>query len=249
LPTSSARTSLERLLWTRSGERRLPATRALDAALVRLRRGQLFDLCEFDPRGPLYLLPTRELVRALAERIRGLGARRVLEVAAGDGFLSRSLRRFGVEAVASDSGAWADPRARMSPRERRELRGVAVPGVRPGAGVLRLDALSAIRRTRPDLVLASWLPPGSLLDRLIRAPVRYVLEIGAKGGVTPSAWSWRFAHEFCEELEEQARCRLDERPHRELHSRVTLYFGARHPGHAREQVRRGDWLWQFRPRG
>ena len=130
----------------------------------------------------------------------------------------------------------------MTPGERREFRGVNVPGVRLGESVLRLDALEAIRRTRPDLVLASWLPPGRLLERLIRAPVRYILEIGAKGGVTPGAWNWRFAHEFCEDVERSARCRLDERPRRELHSRVTLYYGARHPEHACERVRRGDWL-------
>jgi hypothetical protein len=247
---SEARRAVARLLWTRRGARRVPSTAALDAALGRLPRGELFDLCELDPRGPLYLLPTRELVRALAARVRELRPRRVLEVAAGDGFLSRLLRHATpeIEVIASDSGAWSDPRARMSPRERRQLAGVQVPAVRPAPEVLRLDALAAIRKTRPDLVLACWLPPGDLLARLIRAPVRHVLEIGAKGGVTPGAWNWRYAHEFCEELERDARCRLDERPRRELHTRVTLYYGARHPDHARERVRPGDWLWQFRPR-
>jgi hypothetical protein len=245
-----AREDTTRLLWTPSGARRIPPTRALDAALGRLAKGELFRICEFDPRGPLYLLPTREMVRALAARIRACGVRRVLEVAAGDGFLSAALRPAlpGMRIVASDSGVWADPRARMTARERREFRGASVPGVRLDASVVRLDALAAIRRTRPELVLACWLPPGRLLERLIRAPVLYVLEIGAKGGVTPGAWSWRFAHEFCEEVEGNARCRLDERPRRELHSRVTLYYGARHPEHARERVRPGDWLWQFRPR-
>ena len=238
------------LLWSPSGARRLPATRALDAALGRLRKGELFQICELDPRGPLYLLPTRELIRALVARIRALGARRVLEVAAGDGFLSAALRQAapGLQIVASDSGAWTDASARMTARERREFRGVDVPGVRLGASVLRLDALAAIRRSQPDLVLTSWLPQGALLDRMVRAPVRYVLEIGAKDGVTPGAWSWRFAHEFCEEIERYARCRLDERPAQGLHSRVTLYFGAAHPTYACERVRPGDWLWQYRPR-
>ena len=249
MPRSKARDELARLLWTRSGGRRLPSTRALDAALARLPRGELYGLCELDPRGPLYLLPTREFVRRLAGSIRALGSRRILEVAAGDGFLAGALQRAApdLEVIASDSGAWDNPRARMNAREQRHLRGVDVPGVRLGRSVLRLDAFEAIRRTRPDLVLAAWLPPGALLDRLIRAPVRHVLEIGAKDGVTPSAWSWRFAHELRDELERQARCRLDERPGRELHSRVTLYYGARHPWHARERVRPGDWLWQFRP--
>ena len=140
--------AVSRLLWSPSGARRLPATRALDAALGRLRKGELFQICELDPRGPLYLLPTRELIRALAARIRALGAERVLEVAAGDGFLSAALRQ-------------------------------------------------------------------------------------AASGL---------------EIERSARCRLDERPRRTLHSRVTLYYGARHPDHDCEQVRPGDWLWQFRPR-
>jgi len=78
--------------------------------------------------------------------------------------------------------------------------------------------------------------------------VKYVLEIGAAGGVTSSAWSWRYAHEFCDgPLETLARCRLDTRPARELHSRATLYFGALHPEHALERVRPGDWLWQYCP--
>jgi len=245
----AARDRVERLLWTRSGERRLPATRSLDRAVELLPRGALFELCELDPRGPVWFLPTRELVRALAKRLAALRAARVLEVAAGDGFLSSALHREAprLRVVATDSGAWADPRARMSARERRQLAGVAVPGVRPGPAVLKLDAIAAVRRFRPDVVLACWLPPGTLLQRLIRSPVRYVLEIGARGGVTPGAWNWRFAHEFCEDLERHARCRLDERPRRALHSTVTLYYGARHPEHATERVRPGDWLWQFRP--
>ena len=92
---------------------------------------------------------------------------------------------------------------------------------------------------------------GALLDRLIRAETRHVLEIGAAGDVTAAgAWSWRFAHDTREgPLERTARCRLDARPARRLHSRVTLYFGRTHPEHHCERVRPGDWLWQFRPRG
>ena len=102
---------------------------------------------------------------------------------------------------------------------------------------------------RPDLVVACWLPPGPLLDQIIRSPVKHVLEIGAAGGVTSSQWSWRFNHEFLDgPLEKLARCRLDERPKRVLHTRATLYYGATHPDHSVERVRPGDWLWQFRPR-
>lgn len=239
------------LLWKRDGSRRVPSEAAFDRAVRALRPGALEQVCELDPRGPLYFIPTTRWLGAVAREIRALKVRRVLEVAAGDGFLTACLKRLlpGVELVASDSGAWEKPVARMSAAEQRALRGTAVPGLRLGEEVLRLDAHAAIRKVHPDLVLACWLPPGPLLDRLIRSPVQYVLEIGAAGGVTSSQWSWRYNHDFLTgPLETLARCRLDERPGRLLHSRVTLYYGAGHPAHAVERVREGDWLWQFRPR-
>jgi len=243
------RAALARLLWDPSGKRRLPSTAALDRALARLPRSELEWIFEFNPLAPLYLLPTSEWVRALAKSIERLGARRVLEVAAGDGFLSSALRRAapGLRVWATDSGTWEKPSARMNRRERESLAGRAVPGLRLGKDVRRMEALEAIRRYHPDLVLAAWLPPGRLLDRLIRAPSRWVLEIGAAGGVTPGQWSWRFDHEFLEgPIERLARCRLDRAP-AGPQSRVTLYYGAAHEQHRVERPRRGDWLWQFRP--
>ena len=246
----AARAALARQLWDRDGQRRLPSLKPLDAALSALRRADLEWICELSALGPLYLLPTREWIRALAGQLRALGARSILEVAAGDGFLTRALAAAAPELqfVASDSGAWGDPKARMTAAEQREHRNLEVPGIQGGDEVLQLPAAEAIRLLQPDLVLAAWLPPGALLDQLIRESVPHVLEIGAAGGVTSGAWSWRHAHEFLEgPLESLCRCRLDERPAKVLHSRVTLYFGAAHPEHAVEQVRAGDWLWQFKP--
>jgi protein-L-isoaspartate O-methyltransferase len=247
-----ARAALARALWNNRGERKLPGTGALDSALSGLSAADLAWMCELSPLGPLYLLPTRRFVRRLAETIVQLGVTRVLEVAAGDGFLARSLARAAptLEVTASDSGAWVEPHARMSASERRALAKVAVPGLRLGVDVKPLEASQAIASCTPELVLCSWLPPGHrLLDTLIRAPVRYVLELGAGSGVTASAYSWRFAHEFLEgPLEQSARCRLDARPHKALHSRVTLYFGSTHEEHHEEVVRPGDWLHQFKPR-
>ena len=250
LARREARARLARVLWDRAGLRRLPGAAALDAALSLLPPAELWWMCEFAPLGPLYLLPTRPFVRALARTIVQLGARRVLEVAAGDGFLSRALRLEAPEltVIASDSGAWRRPEARMRPEEITRHRGTPVPGLALGDEVVKLDARRAIAAYAPDLVLASWLPPSSLLDGLVRAPVRHVLEIGAGGGVTASAYSWRFAHEFLEgELERTARCRLDARPREALHSRITLYYGAAHPEHHEERVRPGDFLYQFKP--
>ncbi len=244
------RAALARLLWSPAGDRRLPSTRALDRALDALGSADLEWICEFSPLGPLWFLPTREWIAVLARTLEGLGVQRVVEVAAGDGFLSRELARAApdLEVLATDSGSWERSTARMSPGERRTLSNVEVPGVRLGDHVRRLDAITAVDRLKPDLVLAVWLPPGRILDRLIRSPVRYVLEVGGLGA-TPGQWSWRFSHEIWNgPLERLARCRLDGHPRKALHTRVTLYRGAAHPDHHEERVRRGDWLWQFRPR-
>ncbi len=245
-----ARARLARLLWTADGLRRLPTVAALDRALQTLPRGELEWVCELSPLGPLYLLPTRDWIRALARTLRELGVRRILEVAAGDGFLSTSLRESAPELqiVATDSGAWEKPRARMNRRERKQLAGTPVPGVQLGAAVERIEALAAVRKYRPELVLASWLPPNTLLEKLIRSRTKYVLDVGAADGVTGRQWTWRFHHTFCDPaMESTARCRLDERPGRGLRTRVTLYFGASHPEYFVERPRPGDWLWQFRP--
>ena len=245
-----ARAALAKLLWNADGSRRLVSTRTLDRALEAVTTQDLEWLTEFAPPGPLYFLPTREWIRALAGHLRGIGARRVLEVAAGEGFLARALAAEApdLEIIASDSGAWEEAEGRMSAREQRDLKNVHVPGLLLGGDVLRMDATKAIRQLKPDAVVAAWLPPGPLLEKLIRSPVPHVIEIGAPGGVTPDAWHWRFAHDQCMgPLEELGRCRLDSRPKKGLHTRVTHYFGKSHPDFAVERVRPGDWLWQFRP--
>jgi hypothetical protein len=136
----------------------------------------------------------------------------------------------------------------MTREERRLWAGVSLAGLTLGPTVKRVEAVAAIRRYEPDVVIASWLPPGPLLSRIIREPCRFVIDIGAAGGVTANgAWDWRFNHEFLDRLERWTRCRLDARPMVKRHSRVTLYFGRRHPDFYEERPRRGDWLWQFRP--
>jgi hypothetical protein len=246
----AAREALADALWGRAGERRLPSTRVLDRALGALAPGELWRLCELSPSGPLYFLPTREWIAALGRGCVRLG-RRVLEVGAGDGFVSRSLQAAQPEldVIATDSGAWERPAARMTAAEARSRVGRKALGLKLGPKVVRLDAVAAVRRYRPDVVLAVWLPPGPLLSRLIAAPCRHVLEVGAAGGVTAAGnWDWRFSHELLDgALEERARCRLDERPKRKLHTTVTLYHGSLHPDFAVERPRPGDWLYQFKP--
>ena len=242
----ASRAAVARLFWNRDGSRRVLANSApLDQAFANLRPGDLEWISEFNPIAPIYLFPTRWFLRALAQRIRSCGARRVLEVAAGDGHLSLALAREAprLEIIATDSGAWKQSTARMSRAERGRMDPRGVRGLALGANVQRIGALEAIREHAPDLVLASWLPPGPLLSKLIKAPVQWVLEIGGGSGITGDASCWRFEHDFCDELDAAARCRLDER---ELHSRATLYCGAANPEFHEEKIGPGHFLWNLR---
>ncbi|MBI5514121.1 MAG: hypothetical protein HY909_10160 [Deltaproteobacteria bacterium] len=233
----AAREALEAVLWDREGHRRLPSERALRRALEACAPRDAWWVCEASSYGPCYLLPTRPWVRALAAELTRLGVHRVLEVCAGDGLLARSLARAapGLRVHAADDRSWEAPEGRMSSEDRALYQGVPFGGLRAGAGVEPLGALEAIARHAPELVLVSWAPPGPLVEALILAPVRYVLELGVDGDVTgDSALTWRYRKEFLDgPVEARALCRLD-RADEEPRTRVTLYYGAAHPEHGPE---------------
>lgn len=233
-----AREALVDTLWGPRGGRRLPTERALVKALTACDRRDVWWVCEMSSAGPVYLLPTREWVRALGGYLREIGATRVLEVAAGDGFLTRCLRatRPGFEVRATDDTSWAKPEVRMSARDREEFRDVPVQGLRPGRNVEALSARAAVTRYAPDVVLVSWAPPGPLVETMIRARVRDVVEVGVEGDVCgDAARTWRYQKDFVDgPVESLALCRLDARPREARHTRVTRYFGRAHPDHGVE---------------
>jgi hypothetical protein len=238
-----ARAALVDVLWRADGTRRLPRDAELVRALEACDARDVWWVCEASSAGPVYLLPTREWVSALAKWLDSVKARTVLEVAAGDGFLSSCLRRArpSLRVVATDNHAWHKPEARQSVDDKRAYRGVAFAGIthdRDGA-VLRMSAASAVEKFRPDVVLVSWPPPGPLVERVLRGPCKLVVEIGADGDVCgDSARTWRWRKEFLDDtpLAQRALCRLDARPTGAAarQTRVTLYYGKRHRLHGRE---------------
>jgi hypothetical protein len=98
------------------------------------------------PRG-IWCFYSLELVKGLAAL---LGDRPALEVAAGDGTLTRFLRTEGADVRASDDQSWS--------------RTTAYP-----AEVERLDAAEAVARHRPRAVVCSFPPPGNGFERRILA--------------------------------------------------------------------------------
>lgn len=233
----AARAALLRTLFDARGDRRLPRHADLRAALRACTAEDAWWACEANSASPLYLLPTSGWVRALASRLDDLRVRSVLEIAAGDGFLSRCLRRArpSLRVRATDDASWRRVAARMSASERRARPGVA--GLAPGADVERMAASTAVARHRPDLVIVSWAPPGLMVERAIRGPCRFVLDLSPDGDACGNGLAtWRFRKEMLDgPVESLMLCRLDGGA-TSTAMRATLYFGARHPGHGIDET-------------
>jgi hypothetical protein len=93
------------------------------------------------PKG-IYCFYSKPLIKRLAELI---GDRECLEIAAGDGTLTRFLAAEGVQIMATDDHSWKD---------------VDFP-----ATVIKEDARESLRRRRPGAVVCSWPPAGNAFER------------------------------------------------------------------------------------
>jgi hypothetical protein len=116
----------------------------------------LLPLCE--PKG-IYCFYARPLLDGLGALIRDVGPGLALEIAAGDGTLSRFLTAAGTPVQASDDHSWSHS--------------IAFP-----SEVERLDAATALSRHAPRVVICSWPPPGNGFERFVfRTPsvARYIV--------------------------------------------------------------------------
>ena len=129
-----------------------------------------------------YLLPTVELV----EYLRGLiGRKKALEIGSGSGDLARFL---GIPATDNCCQDWPEVKAFYE--------NIGQPTIKYGDNVERLDALEAVDKYKPDIVIGAWvtqwidpalpLPPGGgsvygiKEDELLKRVPMYVV-IGAEG--------------------------------------------------------------------
>lgn len=171
---------------------------------------------------PVYQLWTAESLAALAAWLTRRGARRILEVGAGDGRLTHWLQPLVPQAmfVATDDGSWH------------------ITGSHRLADVRPASVETALRRHAPDTVLSSWMPyrvDWTPAFRATASVARYVLigegEWGCVG--THAAWQaqrgWR--RERLEDFSEAAWCRTD------------YSMGPRLVQHAQA------WTWRQMPQG
>jgi hypothetical protein len=136
---------IQKLLFS-SGLTRKPASMTAFRALWPL----VFDRRKLMPlvqQKGVYCFYSAELIEELARRI---GPRECLEVAAGDGTLSRFLAGAGVKARATDDFSWAHA--------------VTFPD-----SVERLDAAAALKKYRPKVVVCSFPPPGNTFEQRVLA--------------------------------------------------------------------------------
>jgi hypothetical protein len=119
------------------------------------------------PQG-IYCFYSRRLIRELAKLIDG---RACLEIAAGDGTLSRFLADEGVQITATDDHSWN--------------RNVTYP-----AAVLRQDAATALRAHEPQVVICSWPPPANTFERDVFTTRSVRLYIVINAGLELVAGNW-----------------------------------------------------------
>ena len=116
----------------------------------------------------IYCFYSQQLVSELAALI---GTRACLEVAAGDGTLTRFLTNSGVSIMACDDHSWKNE--------------VTYPEY-----VIKQDAQQALRKHAPEVVLCSWPPAGNTFERHVfrTGSVQLYIVIGSRHRFAAGNW-------------------------------------------------------------
>lgn len=136
----------------------------------------------------IYQLWNEEYIGALARVVIELiGCDVALEVCAGDGMLSHWLSEYGVNIRATDNMSWHQQSEIYSNPAYKNHR-----PIQTHSKVEELDAISAIRKYRPRMVVASWIGYDSELDcEIIDEKPEYLILMGEEpGGCTGSPKFW-----------------------------------------------------------
>jgi hypothetical protein len=157
----------QRLLFRRGLERKPVSMGAFRTVWPLL--GQRRLLMPLVQKKGIWCFYSKPLITRLARMIDG---RFCLEIAAGDGTLSRFLTRAGVKIVATDDYSWSDS--------------IDFPD-----SVLQQDARAALRAHRPEVVICSWPPAGNDFERHVftTESVQMYIVIGSKHRESTGDWA------------------------------------------------------------
>lgn len=208
------------VLWDEDHNRVLPKTAELDRRLHRMgefRFGDsLFLACEKEFGRAIFYIPTVEWIEAFVRILRAIGAKKILEVGAGDGFTTQCLREAApdLDFTATDS-----------------MIGALNHGIEFPPWVLPGDCVEALDCFKPDLVFWCWPPLNSdVMDGIIEhADCRLYLEIGeGLGGCTGNETTHdRYENRQIGSLSKWGRCRTDWAMI--FHTSAVLFYGRGHP--------------------
>jgi hypothetical protein len=177
---------VQRLLFSKGLARRPVSARTFRWVWPLVRQKRL--LMPLVQRKGIYCFYARELVRAVAAMV---GDRPALEIAAGDGTLSRFLAEAGVAITATDDQSWRHA--------------VSYP-----AEVARLEAGAALARHAPRAVVCSFPPPANGFERRVFATpsVELYVVVTTRHRFAAGDWKAYQAQEAFEWGEEPALSRL-----------------------------------------
>jgi len=190
---------MQKLLFSQDLDRK-PVSMPLFRALWPLVRQRRFLMPLVEPKG-IYCFYSRQLIRELARLI---GDRSCLEIAAGDGTLSRFLAAAGVRATATDDHSWSK-------------------SVRYPESVRRQDARAALTAEQPEVVVCSWPPAGNPFERWVfeTESVELYVMIGSSHDFATGNWTAYRQQQAFSVVEDPALSRLVLPP--ELDSAVYVF--------------------------
>ena len=158
----------QRLLFRGKGLERKPVSIPAFALVWPLLTQKSYLMPLVEPRG-IYCFYSRRLIREIAHLA---DSRRTLEIAAGDGTLSRFLAGAGVDVVATDDHSWSHS--------------IDFP-----EDVVDEDAVTALRTRQPEVVVCSWPPAGNRFEQeVFRTPsVQLYVVISSQHAFAAGNWS------------------------------------------------------------
>jgi hypothetical protein len=158
----------QRLLFERDLVRKPVSLRAFKLFWPLLGRQRRLLMPLVQPRG-VWCFYSQPLISNLAAMI---GDRTCVEIAAGDGTLSRFLAGAGVNVTATDDYSWSDS--------------IAFPD-----SVVKMDARTALRKLKPETVICSWPPAGNTFEQHVFATpsVRLYVVIGSRHEASSGNWA------------------------------------------------------------